>query len=150
MNFYSSNVNVICFSSCMPYSAIHMQHWSPVSCLTFCPWIRGGMTKSSEPTSQRWSCATLGDGLDQVAMQSLDAEEAALLQQLEDRSYHFKSAAHMAMPILHIIYSLRSCYVYKGTLTLIYKNNPILYKDFSLCHFIAGSSGILASPGPEQ
>ena len=50
-------------------------------------------------TSERWSCTTLGDGLDQVASQSLDAQEAELLQQLEDRFCNFKSVAHMAIPI---------------------------------------------------
>ena len=49
----------------------------------------------SQSGTQRWSCATLGDGIDQVAMQSLLQEEAAILRELEERTWLYVASMQL-------------------------------------------------------
>lgn len=42
-------------------------------------------------SSKRWSCGTLGDGLDHVDLNALRIQEEELLRELEDRNKSFIS-----------------------------------------------------------
>ena len=96
----------------MPYIAIHGKaYMQACSIFLFChlaPKSWSAMGQTSEAGSKLWSCTTLGDGLDQVTRQSLDAEEAALLQELED--CNTKPVAHVKMLTISI-YAVYLCYV---------------------------------------
>ena len=56
----------------LPGSLFSGPGWSQVSCIG---------------VSNRWSCTTLGDGIEHVANDVMDAEEKALLSELEEHQF---------------------------------------------------------------